>query len=267
MKKSIISIVTSICLATACVSTVQAKSVSTDGSTSMEKVIGSLGEAFCMEHSDIDFTYNPTGSSSGINAAIEKRADIGLSSRNLKDNEKQDLNAITLAFDGIVLVVNKDNNVNNLSLDEIKQVFSGSIKNWKELGGEDRPIVLIGREAGSGTRDGFETITHTKDFCKYRQELTSTGDVLTSVASNVNAIGYASLASNTSKVKILTVDGVMPSAKSIADSSYKIQRPFLLVTNKSVPLSPEAKLFIDFTQSEKGQEIQRKVGVIPAHNN
>ncbi|MBR5258889.1 MAG: phosphate ABC transporter substrate-binding protein, partial [Eggerthellaceae bacterium] len=180
-------------------------SVSTDGSTSMEKVIGSLGEAFQMENDGITFTYNPTGSGAGVQAAQEERCDIGLSSRDLKAEELEaGLEATVLAYDGIALVVNPANGVSDLTLEQIAAVFTGEITNWSELGGEDGEIVLIGREAGSGTRDGFESITDTEAACKYRQELTSTGDVIATVAQNPNAIGYASLASVGDTVKVLT---------------------------------------------------------------
>lgn len=167
------------------------KSVSTDGSTSMEKVIGALGEAFEKE-TGIGFTYNPTGSGSGILAVKEGRCDIGLSSRELKEEEKASgLTGTVLAYDGIAIIVNLENPVSDVSLEEIAKIYTGEITNWAELGGNDSPIVLIGREAGSGTRDGFEAVTGTEGSCKYRQELTSTGDVITTVSENPDAIGYA----------------------------------------------------------------------------
>ena len=165
-------------------------SVSTDGSTSMEKVIGALGEAFTNENTDVKFTYNPTGSGSGIQAVQEGRCDIGLSSRSLKDSEKESgLTETVLAYDGIAVIVNPANPVSGLTIEEIAAIYTGEITNWSQVGGGDAEIVLIGREAGSGTRDGFESITGTKDACQYRQELTSTGDVITTVASNPDAIG------------------------------------------------------------------------------
>ena len=169
--------------------------VSTDGSTSMEKVINSLGESFMAMNKDVKFTYNPTGSGSGIQAVSEGRCDIGLSSRALKDDEKASgLVETVVALDGIAIVVNPENPVSDLDVDTIAKIYTGEITNWKDVGGNDAEIVLIGREAGSGTRDGFESITDTKDACQYRQELTSTGDVITTVSQNPNAIGYASLA-------------------------------------------------------------------------
>ena len=186
--------------------------VSTDGSTSMEKVIGALGESFMAANEGVEFTYNPTGSGAGITAAQEGRCDIGLSSRALKDEEKAGgLKETVLAYDGIAIIVNPENPVNDLTLDQIAKLYTGEITNWKDVGGNDAEVVLIGREAASGTRDGFESITGTKDKCQYRQELTSTGDVITAVSQNPDAIGYASLASIKDSVKALNVDGVTPS--------------------------------------------------------
>ena len=186
--------------------------VSTDGLTSMEKTVGILGEVFENENEDVSFTFNPTGSVAGITAVKEGRCDIGLSSRELKAEEKEaGIEGRTLAYDGIVLIVNINNPVSDLTLEDIGKIYSGEITNWKDIGGNDSEIVLIGREAGSGTRDGFESITDTKDRCKYCQELTSTGDIITTVVQNPNAIGYASIASVKDTVKVLTVNaGVVP---------------------------------------------------------
>ena len=201
-------------------------SVATDGSTSMQKVINTLGEAFMNENKGITFTYNPTGSGSGIKAVQEGRCDIGLSSRALKAEEKEaGLKETVLAYDGIAIIVNPENPVSDLTLEQIAEIYTGRITNWKDLGGNDAEIVLIGREAGSGTRDGFETITGTSDACQYRQELTSTGDVITTVAQNPDAIGYASLASIKDTVKALSVGGIVPTEDSVKDGSYAIQRP------------------------------------------
>ena len=201
-------------------------SVSTDGSTSMQKVINTLGEAFMNENKGITFTYNPTGSGSGIKAVQEGRCDIGLSSRALKAEEKESgLKETILAYDGIAIIVNPANAVSDLTLEQIADIYTGKITNWKDLGGNDAEIVLIGREAGSGTRYGFESITGTTDACQYRQELTSTGDVITTVAQNPDAIGYASLASIKDTVKALSVGGVVPTEDSVKDGSYAIQRP------------------------------------------
>ena len=252
-----------VCVLTACGGNKEA--VTTDGSTSMNKVIGALGEAFETD-TGITVTYNATGSGAGIQAVLEGRCDIGLASRNLKDEEKANgLEGTVLAYDGIAIIVNPENPVNDLDLKTIAKIYTGEIKNWKEIGGKDAEIVLIGREAGSGTRDGFESITDTEDKCAYRQELTSTGDVITTVASNPNAIGYASLASVKDTVKALTVDGVVPSEETIKNGSYVVQRPFVLVTKTDVTLSESAQSFFNFITSEAAQEIIIEAGVVPAN--
>lgn len=239
-------------------------SVATDGSTSMEKVIGALGEAFTKANPDATFTYNPTGSGSGITAVSEGRCDIGLSSRALKDEEKsQGLVETTLALDGIAIIVNKENTVEDLSLDDIAKIYTGEITNWSEVGGEDADIVLIGREAGSGTRDGFESITGTSDSCKYRQELTSTGDVITTVSSNPGAIGYASLAAVKDTVKKVSVDGVEATEETVKDGSYKVQRPFVLVTKDGTELSEAAQAFFDYATSKDAADIISAAGAVP----
>ena len=238
--------------------------VATDGSTSMEKVIGALGESFGNANKDVAFTYNPTGSGSGIQAVLDGRCDIGLSSRNLKDEEKEKgLTQTVVALDGIAIIVHPDNNVDNLALGQLADIYTGKITNWKELGGADREIVLIGREAGSGTRDGFESITGTKDACKYRQELTSTGDVIATVSQNPNAIGYASLAAIKDSVKALKVGGVAPSEATVKDGSYAVQRPFVLVTKNGTELSEAAQAFFDYVTSADASDIISKAGAVP----
>ena len=240
-------------------------SVATDGSTSMEKVIGALGEAY-EQKTGITVTYNPTGSGSGIKAVGEGRCDIGLSSRALKDEEKATgLTQTILAYDGIAIIVNPANPINDLSLEQIAKVYTGEITNWSQLGGEDGEIVLIGREAGSGTRDGFESITGTTDVCQYRQELTSTGDVITTVAQNPNAIGYASLASVKDTVKALSVEGVTPSEETVKDGSYLVQRPFVLVTKEGVALSAAAQDFFNYITSAEANDIIAGAGVVSAN--
>ena len=240
-------------------------SVTTDGSTSMEKVIGSLGEAFQNETGN-SFTYNPTGSGGGIQAVKEGRCDIGLSSRDLKEEEKAaGLNATVLAYDGIAIIVNPENPVEDLSVETIAKIYTGEIKNWSEVGGNDAEIVLIGREAGSGTRDGFEAITDTEDACQYRQELTSTGDVITTVSQNPDAIGYASVASVKDSVKAVTVDGVTATDETIKDGSYVVQRPFVLVTKADAELSETAQAFFEYITSTNANEIITAAGVVPAN--
>ena len=240
--------------------------VSTDGSTSMEKVIGGLGEMFMEMNSGITFTYNPTGSGSGIKAVQEGRCDIGLASRNLKAEEAESgLTETVLAYDGIAVIVNPENPVSDLDVATIAKIYLGQITNWSEVGGNDAEIVLIGREAGSGTRDGFESITDTEDACQYRQELTSTGDVITAVSQNPGAIGYASVASVKDTGKALTGAGVAPSNETILDGTYVIQRPFVLVTKADTQLSAAAQVFLDYALSADAHEIITAAGVVPAN--
>ena len=237
--------------------------VATDGSTSMEKVIGALGEAFMEQNKGVTFTYNPTGSGSGITAVGEDRCDIGLSSRALKDDEKASgLKETVLALDGIAVIVNPANPVSDLDVETIAKIYTGEITNWKEVGGNDAEIVLIGREAGSGTRDGFESITDTKDSCKYRQELTSTGDVITTVSTNPDAIGYASLAALKDNVKALTVGGIAPTEDTVKDGSYVIQRPFVLVTKDGAELSTAAQAFFDYATSADAADLIAAAGAV-----
>ena len=240
--------------------------VSTDGSTSMEKVINSLGESFMAMNKDVKFTYNPTGSGSGIQAVSEGRCDIGLSSRALKDDEKASgLKETTLALDGIAIIVNPQNPVKDLTLEQIAKIYTGEITNWKDVGGNDAEIVLIGREAGSGTRDGFESITATKDACQYRQELTSTGDVINTVSQNPDAIGYASLSAvqDQKDITVLTVGGVAPSEATVLDGSYAIQRPFVFATRTDEALSDAAQAFFDFATSTAASDLIANAGAVP----
>ena len=240
--------------------------VATDGSTSMQKVIMSLKETFEGENTGVEVTYNPTGSGAGITAVAEGRCDIGLSSRNLKDAEKeQGLVGTVLAYDGIAVIVNPENTVEDLTVEQIAAIYTGEITNWNEVGGMDAEIVLIGREAGSGTRGGFEEIVDVEDACQYRQELTSTGDVITAVSQNPGAIGYASLASVKDTVKAIKVGGVAPSEETVKNETYAIQRPFVLVTKEGVELSETAKTFFDFITSEAAREVITAAGVVPAN--
>lgn len=239
------------------------KTVSTDGSTSMEKVIGFLSEAYMEKHGDVKVTYNPTGSGSGIQAVADGRCDIGLSSRGLKDEEKTNLTETVIAIDGIAIIVNNENPVADLTVEQIAGLYTGEITNWKDLGGSDAPVVCIGREAASGTRDGFESITGTAEKCKYSQELTSTGDVIQTVSSNPNAIGYASLASVNDTVKTVSVEGVVPSDDTILNGEYKIQRNFVLVTKKDSELEEAAKDFFEFCTGKDGAEYIAEAGAVP----
>ena len=265
--KKIISILTVALIACGTLAgcSAEKEAVSTDGSTSMEKVIGVLGETF-ENDTGITVTYNPTGSGSGIKAVAAGTCDIGLSSRDLKDEEKaQGLTATVLAYDGIAIIVNPENPVSDLDIETIAKIYTGEITNWSEIGGNDAEIVLIGREAGSGTRDGFESITDTEDNCKYRQELTSTGDVITTVSGNPAAIGYASVASVKDNVKMLTVGGVAPSEETIKDGSYVVQRPFVLVTKADTELSESSQKFFDYITSEDAREAISTAGVVAAN--
>lgn len=241
-------------------------SVSTDGSTSMAKVIGALGESFTEANPDVSFTYNPTGSGSGITAVHEGRCDIGLASRALKDSEKENgLTETVLAYDGIAMVVHPDNPVEDLSLKQIADIYTGRITNWKEVGGADAEIVLIGREAGSGTRDGFESVTGTKENCLYRQELTATGDVITTVSRNPGAIGYASLSALNDSVKALKVGGAAPGEAAVQDGSYTLQRPFMLVTRDGEALDPVPQAFFDYITSPGVSGIISAADAVPAN--
>lgn len=238
--------------------------VSTDGSTSMESVIGSLAEAFMNENPEISVTYNPTGSGSGITAVSEGRCDIGLASRALKAEEiESGLAETILALDGIAIIVNNANPVSDLTVEQIADIYTGKISNWAEVGGNDGPIVLIGREAGSGTRDGFESITGTEDLCQYRQELTSTGDVITTVSTNPNAIGYASLSAVSDNVKTVLVNGVAPSEETVLSGDYLIQRPFVMATRSGEALSDAAQKFFDYALSSEAAPIITGAGAVP----
>ena len=264
--KKLVSILMALIMLLGSAAAVAEGSVSTDGSTSMEKVIGALGEYFTEENKGVNFTYNPTGSGSGIAAVLEGRCDIGLSSRDLKDAERESgLVETVLAYDGIAIIVHPENPVSDLSLETIVKIYTGEITNWKDVGGNDAEVVLIGREAGSGTRDGFESITGTADKCQYRQELTSTGDVITTVSQNPNAIGYASLASLKDSVKALTVGGVAPTEETIKDGSYVVQRPFMLVTKDGAALSETAQKSFDYATSADAADIIAKAGAVAAN--
>lgn len=237
--------------------------VTTGGSTSVESVIGILTEAFKEIQPNVDVTYDPTGSGAGITGASEGTLDIGLSSRVLKDDEAETLDATVFALDGIAIVVNNENTVEDLSLEQIKGLATGEITNWSEVGGPDAPVVLVGREAGSGTRDGFESIVGVEDACVYEQELTSTGAVLAAVAANPNAFGYASLSAVDDQVKAVTVDGVEASEATVQDGTYTIQRPFVFVTKKGETLSDAAQAFIDFAISGDADDLIAQAGAVP----
>ena len=241
-------------------------SVSTNGSTSMEKVIGALSEQFMADNSGVTVTYDSTGSGAGIEAASNGSADIGLASRALKDEEKVGgLTETVVALDGIAVIVNADSKVADLTVEQIGKIFTGEITDWSEVGGDAGTISCIGREAGSGTRDGFESITGTKDSCKLDQELTSTGGVIEAVAGNPNAIGYASLSAVEGKntVKAVTVGGVACTEETVLNGSYAIQRPFVLVTKTGETLSPAAQAFFDYATSSAASQLIKAAGAVP----
>lgn len=241
-------------------------SVSTNGSTSMEKVIGVLSEQFMIDNSGVTITYDATGSGTGIEAAKNGTCDIGLSSRALKDEEvAEGLVGTTVALDGIAVIVNADSKVADLTVEQIAQIFTGAVKDWSEVGGDAGAISCIGREAGSGTRDGFESITGTEDTCVLAQELTSTGAVIEAVKGNPNAIGYASLSAVEGQdgIKAVTVGGVACTEETVLDGSYAIQRPFVLVTKDGAALSTQAQAFFDFATSSAANDLIRSAGAVP----
>ena len=239
--------------------------VATGGSTSMKNVIAALTEGFAEVEPGVTVSYDPTGSGAGITGATDKTLDIGLSSRALKDEEKNDVDGTVIALDGIAIIVNKASKVEDLTVDQLKQMFTGEITNWADVGGDDGEIVLIGREAGSGTRDGFESIVDVKDSCKYAQELTATGAVISAVEATPLAIGYASLSAVGDTVKMVTVGGVECSEETVKDGSYEVQRPFVFVTNKSVTLSEQAQAFFDFATSTDAADLIRTAGAVPVN--
>ena len=239
--------------------------VAAGGSTSMKNVIAALTEGFAEVEPGVTVSYDPTGSGAGITGAADKTLDIGLSSRALKDDEKADVEGTTIALDGIAIIVNNASKVEDLTVDQLKQMFTGEVTNWSEVGGDDGEIVLIGREAGSGTRDGFESIVDVKDSCKYAQELTATGAVISAVEANPLAIGYASLSAVGDTVKMVTVGGVECSEDTVKDGSYEVQRPFVFVTNKSVALSEQAQAFFDFATSADAADLIRTAGAVPVN--
>ena len=241
-------------------------SVATNGSTSMEEVIGALSEQFMADNSGVKVSYDPTGSGTGIEAVKTGSCDIGLSSRALKEEETAaGLKGTTVALDGIAIIVNENSKIEDLTVDQIAKIFMGEVTDWSEVGGDAGTIACIGREAGSGTRDGFESITGTEDKCKLSQELTSTGAVIEGVKNNPGAIGYASLSAveNAEGIKAITVEGVACSEETVKDGSYKIQRPFVLVTKEGTELSEAAQAFFDFALSADAEALITAAGAVP----
>ena len=245
-------------------STAASSAAASSTAASMNNVIAALTEGFAEVQPGVTVSYDPTGSGAGITGATDKTLDIGLSSRALKADETG-VTGTTIALDGIAIIVNKDSKVEDLTVDQLKQMFTGEITNWSEVGGDDGEIVLVGREAGSGTRDGFESIVDVKDACKYAQELTATGAVISAVEANPLAIGYASLSAVGDTVKAVTVEGVECSEDTVKDGTYKIQRPFVFVTNDSAPLSEQAQAFFDFATSTDAADLIRTAGAVPVN--
>ena len=241
-------------------------SVATDGSTSMESVIGVLGEQFMADHSGVTVTYNPTGSGAGIEAVSNGSCDIGLASRALKDEEKEGgLTETVVALDGIAVIVNGENSVTDLSLEQIASIYTGEVTDWSEFGSESGTIAVIGRESGSGTRDGFESITDTEDKCVLAQELNSTGAVIEAVRTTPGAIGYASLSAVEGQegITVLTVEGVAPSEETVLDGTYQIQRPFVFATRTDEALSDAAQAFFNWATSEDANSLIESAGAVP----
>ena len=238
--------------------------VNTNGSTSMEDVMGSLKEAFEAENPDVTIQYTGSGSGAGITGAQEGTCDIGLASRDLKEDETG-VHQITVAKDGIAIIVNPENPVSDLTIEQIAALATGEIANWADVGGNDAEVVFMGREAGSGTRDGFESITGTEDACDYQNEYTSTGEVVAGVAANPNAIGYASLSAveGDATVKVLTVGGVAPSEATVLDGTYEIQRNFNFIISDSTELSPAAQAFVDWATSTAASDLIAGAGAVP----
>lgn len=238
--------------------------VNTNGSTSMEGVMGTLIEAFKEVQPGVTVNYTGSGSGAGITGAQEGTCDIGLASRDLKEDETG-VSQITVAKDGIAIIVNPENPVSDLSIEQIAALATGATANWSEVGGNDAEVVFMGREAGSGTRDGFESITGTEEACVYQNEYTSTGEVVAGVASNPNAIGYASLSAveGDDTVKILTVGGVAPSEETVLDGTYEIQRNFNFIINDSTALSDAAQAFVDWATSTEASDLIAGAGAVP----
>lgn len=265
--KKLLSVILSLSMALFAVSALAediSGSVSLNGSTSMEKVVGVLSEQFMLDHPGVTVTYDATGSGTGIAAAQQGTSDIGLASRSLKDSETG-LTSLTVALDGIAVIVNANCGVEDLTVEQIAAIFTGSITNWNELGGADLEIACIGREAGSGTRDGFETVTGTADACVLAQELTSTGAVIQAVASSENAIGYASLSAVEGQegIKAVKVEGVDCSEATVLDGTYAIQRPFVMVVSDAKEPTAAAQAFLDFATSADAADLIRMAGAVP----
>lgn len=236
--------------------------LSMNGSTSMEKVIKAVNGAFMEKNKGVTVNLNLTGSGTGIQEASEGKCDIGNSSRKLKDDEAEKLDATVIGLDGIALVVNPTNKLEDITIEDLAKVYSGEITNWKDLGGDDKAIVVIGREDGSGTRDGFESIVMGDKQPQYAQELESTGSVINAVATTDGAIGYASLANVDETVKALKIGGVEATEENVKSGAYEVQRPFICATLKDSD-NKLVKAYLDFILSEEGQALVLAQGAVP----
>ena len=233
-----------------------------NGSTSMAKVCQALGEAFSDQYPNVTVEKSGTGSGDAAKAVSGGTALIGDLSRNMKDEEKPgDYELVPIAIDGIAIAVNKDNKVSSLTSDQITKIFTGEVTNWKEVGGADQKITVLGREAASGTRDGFESLFKAAKQCKYAAELSSTGEVVTKVSSDKSAVGYVSLDSLNDTFKAVDVDGVKASEENILNATYKVQRPFIEIYKKGSD-SDLIKAWFAFIKSDEGQAVIKKAGLV-----
>lgn len=241
-------------------------SISMVGSTSMEKLANAVSEAFMEKYPKVTVTAEFVGSGAGIEAVTNGTADIGNSSRNLKDEEKT--NGVTeniVAIDGIAVVVDPANTVEDLTKDQLTSIYDGSVTNWKDVGGNDAPIVVVGREAGSGTRGAFEELLKLEDACKYSNELDSTGAVMAKVASTPGSIGYVSLDVLDDTVKAVKLDGAEPTEENIKAGKYFLSRPFVMATKGEISEQNDlVKALFDFIYSDEGSELVKSVGLITA---
>lgn len=239
-------------------------SISMVGSTSMEKLANALSEAFMEEHPDVTVTAEFVGSGAGIEAVTNGTTDIGNSSRSLKDEEKAaGVVENVVAIDGIAVCVDPANEVADLTKEQLTNIYNGTVTNWKEVGGADEPIIVIGREAGSGTRGAFEELVDLKDACKYANELDSTGAVIAKVASTPGAIGYASLDALDDSVKALSLEGVEATAENIKAGNYFLSRPFVMATKGEISEQNDlVQAWFDFVLGDEGQQVASEVGLI-----
>lgn len=239
-------------------------SISMVGSTSMEKLANALSEAFMEEYPDVTVTAEFVGSGAGIEAVTNGTADIGNSSRSLKDEEKAaGVVENVVAIDGIAVCVDPANEVADLTKEQLTNIYNGTVTNWKEVGGADEPIIVIGREAGSGTRGAFEELVDLKDACKYANELDSTGAVIAKVASTPGAIGYASLDALDDSVKALSLEGVEATAENIKAGNYFLSRPFVMATKGEISEQNDlVQAWFDYVMGDEGQQIASEVGLI-----